>query len=558
MATPASLAKASYRKSNTGKLVAVGAFYIITILLLQWLSGAYSAGFGGDPDEPAHYVTGLMVRDYIAGFFPGAPLSFAENYYVHYPQVAFGHWPPLFHFLEAAWMLLFPVSRASILVLMAILTAACATALYALAGRELAGAWAMLCGLLFVALPITVTYASLIMAEIPLALFSTIALIFLVRLLEEETPRLAVGFGLAAAAAALVKPSGWALLMVPIPAALLMNTPRRLLSRWLWLGMALTLVIALPVHALTLKFQREGQEGRKISVSGILQAISTYLGEIPHVLGWVAFFLLLVGGAAVILALRNSRMPALPATASTFFGSVLLFHSVVPTTPEQRKLFMAVPIFALFTVWGLKWISDHLPPSLARSAPIVLAAAALAQPAWSDLTRPRREPAGFESVARFILSRPDLANRAILVSAVSTPGTKEGALVAEVAARDRDRPSHFVLRASKQLMHSTWNGLNYVSLFSDADQVRDALHRIPVGLIVVDALPGGTELKPHQRLLSQMLQKYGPEWEIIYTQPGNSGDQIQVFASTRKPESQVVHVEVDLRDKLNRVIHNTR
>jgi hypothetical protein len=32
--------------------------------LLQMLGGAYTADFAGNPDEPAHYVTGVMVRDY--------------------------------------------------------------------------------------------------------------------------------------------------------------------------------------------------------------------------------------------------------------------------------------------------------------------------------------------------------------------------------------------------------------------------------------------------------------------------------------------------------------
>lgn len=31
-----------------------------------------------------------MIRDYIANGFPASPMKFAEEYYVHYPKVAFG------------------------------------------------------------------------------------------------------------------------------------------------------------------------------------------------------------------------------------------------------------------------------------------------------------------------------------------------------------------------------------------------------------------------------------------------------------------------------------
>ena len=49
--------------------------------LLQFLSGAYRSEFGGHPDEAAHYVTGLMVRDFIAT--PRAwthPKAFADDF----------------------------------------------------------------------------------------------------------------------------------------------------------------------------------------------------------------------------------------------------------------------------------------------------------------------------------------------------------------------------------------------------------------------------------------------------------------------------------------------
>ena len=48
----------------------------------------------------------------------------------------------------------------------------------------------------------------------------------------------------------------------------------------------------------------------------------------------------------------------------------------------------------------------------------------------------------------------------ILVSAES-PG--EGMLIAEIAMRDR-RPGHFVLRGSKVLARSDWNGNGYLSI----------------------------------------------------------------------------------------------
>ena len=69
------------------KIVAKGLFLFLVTVGLQWFASAYSSEFGSDPDESSHYVTGLLVRDYIAQGFPSSPLRFAEDYYLHYPRV---------------------------------------------------------------------------------------------------------------------------------------------------------------------------------------------------------------------------------------------------------------------------------------------------------------------------------------------------------------------------------------------------------------------------------------------------------------------------------------
>ena len=65
-----------------------------------------------------------MLRDYFVHFHFQSPLRFAEEYYHHYPKVAFGHWPPFFYMLQAVWMAVFSAARTSVR-----LQIACTTAL---------------------------------------------------------------------------------------------------------------------------------------------------------------------------------------------------------------------------------------------------------------------------------------------------------------------------------------------------------------------------------------------------------------------------------------------
>lgn len=64
-----------------GKAETVVAFAVLLglVVALQAAGGAHASGFGGYPDEPAHVVTSLMVRDFIAGLTSVIPFSSHSN-----------------------------------------------------------------------------------------------------------------------------------------------------------------------------------------------------------------------------------------------------------------------------------------------------------------------------------------------------------------------------------------------------------------------------------------------------------------------------------------------
>ena len=133
------------RAQKLAYLVAISAIFLLICTFLQWKSGAYSNDLAGNDDEPAHVVSGLMAHDYVEhllrpgnSHWPSTPRAFAEDYYVHYPKVAIGHWPPLFYLVEAVWMFVFGRTKAALLALMAVTMAGTASILFQLT-RKIAG-----------------------------------------------------------------------------------------------------------------------------------------------------------------------------------------------------------------------------------------------------------------------------------------------------------------------------------------------------------------------------------------------------------------------------------
>src|SRR5579863_1610264 len=56
------------------------------VLLLQWRSGAFRAEFSSYPDEASHYMSGLLVHNYLRSGLPlQSPMHFADEFYLRYP-----------------------------------------------------------------------------------------------------------------------------------------------------------------------------------------------------------------------------------------------------------------------------------------------------------------------------------------------------------------------------------------------------------------------------------------------------------------------------------------
>src|SRR5205085_1013141 len=127
--------------------------------------------------------------------FPASPMRFAENYYLHYPKVAFGHWPPFFYLVDAGWMLLFSESRHSMLALITVLTASVAFVLYKLVARYTAPIYGLWAAVIYLMLPAVLAQMTMLMTEPLLNLTGLLALRSLANHLQSNERSDAIWFG---------------------------------------------------------------------------------------------------------------------------------------------------------------------------------------------------------------------------------------------------------------------------------------------------------------------------------------------------------------------------
>ena len=500
-------ARALPRLSPARALAAFAGLWLLA-LTLQWHNGAWQADFGAHPDEAAHVVTGLMIRDYLAGGFltEAHPMRYAEAYYDHFPRVALGHYPPGFYLTEALFFLPAPVAGAA-LVHNATIAAVLAALLF-LVGRRLTGnpALALAGAVVLLLLPVVQRYTAVIMADLLVALLMLLSALAFARFLVTESRRDSLLFGLLAAATILTKGSGLLLALLPPLAIALTGRWSLLKNPALWLAPIPVLLLALPWMWFTHDISAEGMRGVPL-LQHFREALTFYPAYLPRMLGWGWTVLLVAGLVTTALALLRRRAPlaetALPACLLALVLALYGFHVLCPIGLEDRYLLPALPplmLLALRVAQSLFRAAD-LP---ARSA-WVPAAVVILLAAVEIIRATPKDHRGFTELAAPVAAAATSTATSVLVS---SDARGEGAFIAAAAfaVRQRSDSPLRVLRSSQHLASSDWMGRGYQLAATDTAGVEALFEKLDVQWVVVDPGLGDRTRRPHHRLMVDWWQ----------------------------------------------------
>ncbi len=481
----------------------MGIFLLLLGLVLwnQRRSGAFVDEFGGHPDEAGHFVSSLMIQDYVKQL-PGEdserlvhPKRFAEKFHEHYPKVAIGNWPPGFHLLHAVWMLVFPPGQGSVFILMALLSAALAQMIFLSARSHAGKGWALAAALLFVVLPIVQKYSSLMMTEMLMGLLVFSAVLTYARFLETNSWRWSLGFSVLASAAILVKGSGLALGLMPPLAVLLLRRWSLLKTAAFWIPAAVVGLLCTPWYVYTLDIAKGGWEEDSPSLHFFLKASRYVVTKLMETGGPVILLMVFLGLAKSCFARKGPRNgPGNDDKEKSCFFPVLailllsvpIFHCIIPAGKEHRHLIPMLPAFVIFAVMGMRELCEKLSREDTffnqRRARWVLGLLGLAGMFLMGKPFYSKGFSGFRPIVTELYKVEDWSGPIL----ISSDASGEGMFVAEAALADRYRVSRKVHRASKVLGDSRWSGAGYKTRYEDEAGLRELLKKGRYWAIVVD------------------------------------------------------------------------
>lgn len=464
---------------------------------------------GGDP--AAQYTTGVMVFDYLRTALGSSPLDFAISYYVRFPKVAFGHWPPVYFGIQALWYQIFGPH-----VFAARLLSGCfAFTMAALIGftvRRFAGiGLAIGAGSLFLTLPLVQQFSWDVMSDLLVGLFILPAILAFSDFLERRDRRSAFMFSLWAVLAILTKGSAWALMIFIPLAPFLARRQSAFRTSWYWISVALVIALGAPFYVVTSKANLGYPANIRDIVAGKVP-LAEHLAGGELIIQAASLLILGVSLLGLVAALRerwgnheqtDRRSVTVLLASGTWVIAHVLFNFLLPLTMEARfflpclaplTLLLCYALFSIERVFN-KWRFSWAIPPVAMLLIIAIASA----PELDAIQ-------GYDKVANAIPYK-----RSGSVILVSSSASGEGAIITERLDHDQHRAG-VLLRASKMLSESTWMGDNYRLLHSNVDSIRRYLQDLPVRYVILD---NSVQPMPHHKLLERALVEMPESFSVV-------------------------------------------
>lgn len=530
------------------------------VVTVQYASGAYAGAFGGEADESAHYVTSLMVRDYLAsGIFVNSG-EFAEAYYLHYPRVAFGLWPPLFPISAAVWMLIFGTDRGSAFLLIACFLTVFSYVTYRLIKPAFGGWRAAASALFLISLPVTQSSAMTFMMDPAQAFVTALAAMAYARYLDSEQNRHAITFGVLASIAVLIKYNALLLALVPPLAVALTGRYYLLRRRSFWLPAIIVMAIAGPWYVVMYRFVVYAAEPGE-SWPALLPVAHQNAGILVSMAGPVIIGAAVAGGLLTAWVekdhgggrLDRSRQTGIYVVSLAVILSTFIFHSFLYPIADPRYFLTVIPFVILLGWKAVETVSRRAASSPMRTAfAAVIVALILVPYAIFSFRIQRKNTESYVEVERRIAKHQLRQGEVILAAAREW---REGMLVAEVAMADKDRPTRTVVRATKFLAEQRLMGHEYRMLYNSPEELMRALDSIPVNTAMIETC-ASANCEAHLKLLEQTIKAMPYRWKLLDT-IATPFDHVRIYRIVGNEGEPLRSLQIDMRPALG-VVFQTR
>lgn len=488
------------RFKKVGALLIFAACLLLALALAHYLD-VFTNGFSNS-DESSHFINSYFIWEYLEKGQFSNPMAFAEQFYIAYPKLSLGHWPPLYYTLVGFLFLLLPAVPETAAWINLFVTAFAGFLLAMLIRPSVGLGWSLVSALVFILLPVSLEAQNFFMLDQPLTVVVLLSAWAWWRFSYQPSYVLGLLYGTLAAAAIMIKGNGWLLALFPMFHILFTRRWALLRNPRTYAGALLCLLVVLPWYIVTAKISADGFN-YAFGLDYATRALTQNLLTLYHNVGFFGLALALFALTRLWGAGENRKeLAGLVHISASMIAAVLLLHSLIPVDIVARYMLPAMPFLLLLTILGivemknLVFFETH---SMILRSTQAAALLLLLLPGLVNLSvvTPQGDLRMAEAAAMVI----DSQQTQVVVIDGSPAG--EGAFIAEalVASRARDL---YVVRSSKLLSESNFMGANYRLLTQTSVEIGAILHNLGAQYIVLERQEAGN-LFPHSSLLEKFL-----------------------------------------------------
>jgi 4-amino-4-deoxy-L-arabinose transferase-like glycosyltransferase len=452
-------------------------------------------------------VGAVMVRDWLASGRWLTPLTFARDYYTHYPFFAVGYWPPLFSVVTGVWLLVAGVGRLQAVIIPALFAAGTGWLVFRFV-RLRVGFLAGVCAVtLYLSLPAVRQWMCAVMVDHMTAFLCIAVAACLVRYLKRPVVWNGFFCGVACGCAILSKYNAVYTAVLPFLAVVVLRRVELLRKPSFLVQPVIVALMVVPWAFWTkgLAFYGVPSEREALTAKRAALFVLATLKLFPP-----ALMVVVILGLLVLVRPRAWRadLVVLSPLAAGHLACLILS----PVTAEQRYLLVpaAVLLVASFTGWSEVLSSISLGGNWVTASSVFATILAVSFAVSQFGYFPRKPPQEHISSAIALVVK-DSARAA---QTVVVPPLFEGPAIAEFVAQSRHRPDHYLLRPGKVLAHSDWFGGSYSLAFATPEEMMEYFRQHPVNLLMWTESREAT-LQAHARIMSEMLRRYPLSWHRV-------------------------------------------
>jgi len=312
-----------------------------------------------------------------------------------------------------------------------------------------------------------------------------------------------------------------------------------LLKSWkFWAAHAIIIAAYAPWFLSTWKMQQNGMDTAPLSLVIWTQTVG-FLNVPSLLVGLPLVGLALVAGW---IGVQERGLQSLGLISTIAAVTLFVFHCVSPSGVEPRRLYMMIPVLLVMVVlWAavVPW---------RRWAVVGVAVVSLGM-AYDKV---EKSETGYRALAQWVDGQIGGRRQAVFLS---TGYHSEGMLIGEMGQLEAD-PRIFMVRSSKLLSDSDWNGLGYRMRLQSIRELEELLDEIPVRFVVLDQYKE-VSLLPHVRLVEELIKQRPGQWVLrkefpvfdnLYRRYGQS----RVYERVGGEMGEVKKLRIDLSRMLDR------